>query len=285
MSKVIEALEKAKKEGFFGELIIDGTAPRENPAKVRTKSHKFADSKESSGYLRKVNIDPTRLVGVDPHLETLHSPMSFASEQYRTLRKKIERLGKDIKVIAITSAAKGEGKSLTAANLSVVMAQDATKRVVLVDADLRRPTIHKLFNGKKFPGIANYIQGEVPVEDIVRPTAFYGLSMAFAGDVKGHPGELLASPQFVEFMAKCRESYDYAVVDTPPLSPVSDMNFLAEAVDGVLLVVRANKTGKEVVKQAAASIPSDKLIGAMLNRVDAVDMDSWGDEGCYYKYY
>ena len=230
------------------------------------------------------------LVGVDPRVDVLHNPMSLVAEQYRGLRNRIERidhLGK-VQTIAITSALKGEGKSLTAANLALVMAQDGTKSVLLVDADLRRPQVHKLLGLPKEPGLGDYLRGACGAAEVLRRTSFFGLTVATAGVVEGHPSELMASPEFEEWVASRRKDFDTIIFDTPPVHPVSDVNFLANTVDGVMVVVRANRTSKTLVKHVLESLPADKVLGLILNRADRLAPGygyGYARGDYYYKYY
>ncbi|GAB4256625.1 MAG: XrtA-associated tyrosine autokinase [Deferrisomatales bacterium] len=294
MSKIIDALEKAKQDGHL-EQTAGALAERDTlaPVAAPTRKRKAVRKKRRDGpqLLTTRTLAPEVLAGVDPHLETLHKPMSVVSEQYRALRNRIERMNFEgrLHTMAVTSAIKGEGKSVTAANLAVVLAQDVTKDVLLVDADLRRPKIHKLLHLDLSPGLGECLRDENRLREPgwIRETPYFGLDVVTAGEVHGHPAELLASPQLSEMLDQWRSRYDYVVFDTPPLHPISDVNFLTDMVDGVLLVVRANKTSKSLLKQAVTSVPSQKLIGTVLNRSETLSRGYGykGGYGYYYKYY
>lgn len=278
MSKIIEALEKARRDGPVSDAVaaVDERATvtglvEGSPRHASPRPSRSTQSRGRSRSLMAVKeLDPEALRGVDPHVETLHRPMSLVAEQYRELRSKIERLNLTgrIRTLAVTSSEKGAGKSVTAANLAIAMAQDGNRSVLLVDADLRCPMVHQLLGIAPEPGLADRLQGTAELSAVVQATPFFGLSVVTAGNVLGHPSELLASPEFDEFLADCRREYDYVIVDATPLFPLSDLHFLAETVDGVLLVVCAGKTSKELLQEAAKKLPHDKVIGAVLNRVD-----------------
>ncbi|MEW6487632.1 MAG: CpsD/CapB family tyrosine-protein kinase [Thermodesulfobacteriota bacterium] len=300
MSKIIQALEKAKKEGglqqtagavdereTLGPLVsAPETAAPAQPVRERKRR-----SRRRPVLVTAKALDPEVLRAADPHLDALHRPMSVAAEQYRALRQRLEGLSAEagMRTIAITSAAKGEGKSLTAVNLAATLAQDATRHILLVDADLRRPHVHELLGLGLSPGLGEYLQGTVPREAVIRETPFFGLCVATAGAVQGHPAELLASPEWEEFIARSRAEFDYVIVDTPPLHPVSDVPFLAASVDGVLVVVRAGKTSKSLLKQTLETLPPGKVLGTVLNRVESLTGrfgygSNYGPAGYYYGY-
>ena len=156
-----------------------------------------------------------------------------------------------------------------------------------MDADLRRPKAHVLLNAQNDCGLADYLQGSADREAILHPTEYFGLTLVSAGNTTGHPSELLASTGFREALAHWSTEFDYIIVDTPPLHPISDVSFLMGSVDGVLLVVQANKTSKAVVKQAVESLPPNKVLGAVLNRSEEFRRGfgyKYGG-GYYYGYY
>ncbi len=287
MSKIAEALEKAKRDGSLERTPGASEAPALRPAGGEPSARGGPRRLAEVAPVGARELDPELLRGVDLHVETLHKPMSVVSEQYRAIRSRLERMNLDqrLQVLAVTSAIKGEGKSITAANLAVVLAQDATRRVLLVDADLRRPKVQRVFGLGDGPGLADYLQGSAGWETILRATPFFGLTLVTAGAAVAHPGELLASAQFEGFLDEARARFDLVVVDTPPLHPISDVNFLAEAVDGVLLVVQAHKTSRAIVRVAAESLPPQKLLGTVLNRAETLAGGYGYRSGYYYRGY
>ncbi len=296
MSKILKALEKAKRDlAPAGEAqgTVSGASPAVESAagtvvQRRSPTGPSRRRKRAAGPVAVTRLDREILQGVDPCVETLHKPMSVVSEQFRTLRSRLERLNFEgrIQTLVVTSALKGEGKSVTASNLAVVLAQDPTKDVLLVDADLRRPRIHRLLNLDGVPGLAEHLQGEASLDAVVRRTPYYGLTVVPAGSSTGHPAELVASPEFQEFLDRMRAQYDYVVLDSPPLHPISDVSFLVDAVDGILIVVRAHRTNRGLLKQVVEALPAEKIVGTVLNRAESLRTGyGYGyGSGYYYGY-
>lgn len=284
MSKIAEALEKAQGEGTLTQTVRVSTdrealtPPETGAGKPERRGHPRDGARKPREVAPTGVLDPAVLSGVDPHLDALHQPLSLASEQYRSLRNRLERRNSEgnLRAIGVTSAGKGEGKSLTSANLAAVMAQDSTKRVVLVDADMRRPSLHRLLGVSLSPGLAELLEGKVGEEGVVRLTPFFGLHVVTAGEVGGHPAELLASSELSQWIARARGRFDYVIVDTPPLHPLSDVSFLSESLDGLILVVMANKTSRSLLRQAAEGLPPEKILGTVFNRVDRLTGSGYG---------
>jgi len=226
-------------------------------------------------------------IKLDPHLVTLTSPGSFAAEQYQGLRLTIERLrrGRTLQVIAVTSPAAGEGKTLTAINLAGALARGADDaRVLLIDADLRRPAVARQLAIDQFSqGLTEVIENPATTLDSVtqmlRP---YNLSILPAGLRKGAVHQILRSPRLDGLLSEVRRRYDFVVLDTPPLLPVFDSALLANAVDGVLVVVAANQTPRKLLGEALNMLDPSKVLGIVFNR-DAKPLFGYYD--AYYKDY
>ena len=209
-------------------------------------------------------------------------PKSTASEAYRGLRTSLLFSSADAQpqVIMVTSAGPGEGKTLTATNLATTMAQFGSK-VILLDCDLRRPRAHKVFNLKRDVGIANILAGSKDVSELVLKTEVANLSVIPSGPVPPNPSELLGSKRMVTLIDVLRQHYDRIIIDSPPVTAVTDSNVLTGVVDGVVLVVRAGEAVKDVVLNAVHSLQSvkAKIFGVVLNGVDI------GKESYYYYQY
>ena len=224
---------------------------------------------------------------LDPHLVTLTSPGSFAAEQYQGLRLTIERLrrGRTLQVIAVTSPAAGEGKTLTAINLAGAIARGADDaRVLLIDADLRRPAVARQLAIDQFSqGLTEVIENPATTLDSVTQTMRpYNLSILPAGLRKGAVHQILRSPRLDGLLSEARRRYDFVVLDTPPLLPVFDSALLANAVDGVLVVVAANQTPRKLLGEALNMLDPAKVLGIVFNR-DARPLFGYYD--AYYKDY
>jgi len=204
-------------------------------------------------------------------LITVSEPRSPISEAYRTLRTNLDfaSLDRTLKTLVVTSAGVGEGKSTTLANLAIVSAQ-AGRRVLLVDADLRRPTLHKLFDLPNEKGLTTAIMdGEALAEPPLHPTAIEGLWVMTSGPLPPNPAELMGSRRMEEVLGALAERAEQVLLDTPPVVAVTDAAVLATKVDGVLLVISAGKTRREYARTAVQRLQqiNARLVGTVLTNV------------------
>jgi non-specific protein-tyrosine kinase len=195
------------------------------------------------------------------------SPRSAAAEAYRTLRTNLQfsSLDRDVKTILITSAGAAEGKTTIVANLGVAAAESG-KQVVLVDCNLRDPALHTVFGLPPTPGLTGALlerDGEPPV----RATSVLGLSIVTAGDVPPNPAEFVASDRLARMLDLLRERFDLVIVDSPPAGLSADAAVLSPRVDGVVLVVSAGRTRRDLAVQAREQLDrvGAHLLGAVLN--------------------
>ena len=212
----------------------------------------------------------------------LSETSSFAvKEAYRTLRTNIRfsLQGNACKKFCITSSAQGEGKSITITNLAISFAE-AGHKVLLIDADLRRPSIAKLLVEKATPGLSNVLAGLSTEEEAIRTSAYPGLDILFSGDIPPNPAELLGSERMLKMMEKLSKRYDYILVDTPPVNAVSDTCVIANMLDGVLLLARHGGTRKDGIKRAVSNL---KLTGARI--LGCVYNGILRESKSYYYYY
>jgi len=214
-------------------------------------------------------------------LITLANPRSPISEAYRTLRTNLEftSLDKPITSMVVTSAAPEEGKSTTLANLAVTMAQ-AGKRVILVDCDLRRPSLHRVFDAKTAPGFTDMMRDDALMKNPpLQETPVPALRLLASGTLPPNPSELLASRRMGDVIAALQQHADVILFDAPPIIAVTDAAVLASKVDAVLLVLSAGKTKREHARKAKALLDkvNARLIGTVLNNVKG--------ESSMYQYY
>jgi len=199
-----------------------------------------------------------------------NSPFAL-QEAYKSLRTNIRFSlhGEGCKKICITSSSAGEGKSITMLNLAISFAQTG-KKVLLVDADLRRPALARLMVEKASPGLSNILADLSGEEEVVRKDIYPNLDVIFSGDVPPNPSELLSSERMQKFIEEMALQYDYILVDTPPVTVVSDACLVANMLDGVLLLARQGRTRKDSVKQAInrLHLTGANLLGYVLNGVD-----------------
>jgi len=206
-------------------------------------------------------------------LITVAEPRSAISEAYRTLRTNLDfaSLDRALKTLVITSAGVGEGKSTTLANLAVVSAQ-AGRRVILVDADLRRPTLHQILGASNEAGLTSMVVDEARLmAPPLQETGIPGLSLLASGPLPPNPAELLGSRRMAEVIATLAEQADQVFFDTPPIVAVTDAAVLATRVDGVLLVIGAGKTRREYARMAVQRLEqiNARLVGTVLTNVEA----------------
>jgi capsular exopolysaccharide synthesis family protein len=210
-----------------------------------------------------------RLGDATQDLVTVHDPFGAASEGYRMLRTNLfyALIDSPPKIIVLTSANRGEGKSTTAANLGVTLAQ-ADKNVLLLDCDLRRPRLHSMFGVDNTRGLVDILAGGGRIEEVwLEPMP--GLKLICAGPPPPNPAELLSSRRLAEFLAEMRRRFDYVLVDTPPVG-VSDSAVLAASGDGVLLVLDSQRTRKGPLRQALHSLRGvgANVLGTVLNNFE-----------------
>jgi protein-tyrosine kinase len=211
-------------------------------------------------------------------------PRSPASEAYRTLRTNIQFAGLDqpCRSIVVTSATAGEGKTTTAANLGVVVAQ-AGSRVCLVDSDLRRPSLHRVFGLDNARGLTTALVEDLPFAEVARPTRVPCLSVLTSGPLPPNPAELVGSKRMRELLEGAASTFDLVLCDSPPVMAVSDAVALAAQCDGVILAVRTGTVSHELVRRAVDQIEGvkGKILGVLLNYVNLARHGYYS----YYHYY
>ncbi|WP_422123839.1 CpsD/CapB family tyrosine-protein kinase [Planococcus sp. X10-3] len=203
-------------------------------------------------------------------LVTVMAPHSMVSEQFRTLRTNIEFSSpdKEIRSISVTSASASEGKSTTAANLAIVYAQTG-KKVLLIDADMRKPTMHYTFGTTNRKGLSTVLTRQERLESAVNKTRISGLDLLTCGPIPPNPAELLASNAMDLLLAGLKNNYDIVIVDSPPILAVTDGQILANKCDGSILVLKSGKTDKDLALKAKGKILASNttLIGVVLNNL------------------
>lgn len=204
-------------------------------------------------------------------LITIIDPKSPTSEAYRTLRTNIQfsSIDKEIKTIAITSSTPSEGKSTIASNLAYIMGQ-GDKKVLLIDCDMRKPSLHKVFKIGNYNGLTNVLMGDKPLEDIVyKNNSLTNLSILTSGPIPPNPAELLGSKRMRKFLKEVNHEYDIIILDTPPVGLVTDSAVLSTMVDGVILVAAVGHADIGIVKGAKQLLDKvdANIIGVILNKV------------------
>ena len=219
------------------------------------------------------------------NLVTQNDPKNPAAEAYRVIRTSVQfaQAGKELQTIALTSCTPNEGKSTTIANLAVVLTQ-AGKSVLLIDCDMRNPTVHKNFNLSNKVGLSSCISMGTEVADAVQATGIEGLDALTAGVIPPNPSELLGSERMQNILQRAKEEYDYVLIDTPPVLPVTDSLVLGSMVDGLILVIDSGEIKVEMAREVKNQLvhAGANILGGVLNKVRS---EHHGYGYGYYYYY
>ena len=222
--------------------------------------------------------------GTGDELVVLYEPWSNVAEAFRRMRTAVlfSGRGEEPRLIVVTSTLAAEGKTVGSVNLAATLAE-AGARVVLVDADLRHPRCHRLLGLKNRGGLSAVLAGEAEIEEVIRPLHPPGLFFLPAGPVPAYPAELVASGRMRAVLAALKAQYEFVVLDTPPVLPVSDAVLLAREADGVLLVVKGQDTPRGLVRRARDELllAGANVLGVVVNNVGP----GWNDLYFYSPYY
>lgn len=229
----------------------------------------------------------TRIAGIrepQDHIITVKHPRSPIAEAYRVLRTNLRFSGIENPsgALLVTSSGPGEGKTTTAANLAVAMAQSG-RRVILMDTDLRRPSVHKFFGLPNGSGLSNlFLDDTAPLESILQPTPIEGLEIITSGPLPPNPAEILDSKRMNDVLAKLRSRSDMLILDSPPVLAVADASILGSRCSGAILVIDSGRTRTEASKRSLETLRQTgaKVYGAVLNK-----LSSRRATGYYYYYY
>lgn len=216
-------------------------------------------------------------------LITVINPRSTVSEAFRALRTNIDFSSVDekIQVIMVTSSGPEEGKSTISGNIAVSYAQ-SDKKVLLIDADMRKPTAHKTFTLSNRYGLSSLLSQQADIEDAVQDSSVPNLSIMTSGPIPPNPAEMMASNRMNHVIQELRQRYDVIIIDTPPLLAVTDAQIVASKSDGVIMVVSYGKVKRDIAVKAKANLDrvGARMLGVVLNNVKRK-----ASEGYYYYYY
>jgi len=217
-------------------------------------------------------VGSEHLAGIAPHLVPLLTPTAFEAEPYRVLGHLIAQLHTDpgLRVLGISSPSMGDGKTSTALNLAGVLAQQHTVRVLLVEAELRRPVIAEYLGIRHASaGLAGAIlEPTLSFESVVQHYQPFNFDVMLAGRALASPYDVLKLPRFGALLQEARQHYDYVVVDTPPLLPFADCRLIERWIDGLLVVIAAHQTPRRLLAEALDGTDPTKLVGLVLNKDD-----------------
>lgn len=282
MSKIYEALEKAEKERA-AELAKNLPPPSE-PKEDEASAAGLAEVRPGPGVLEGGSTRQDLVVYFEPN--------SLASEQFRKLRAHLLKLKipEPPRTIMVTSATNGEGKSFVSANLAVGIANELHFQALLVDCDLRNPSLSKWFGLQEDRGLSDYLAGNGGTSEIVLRTEMDKLCLLPAGKAPDNPTELIGSKRMEALVRelKLKSEERYVIFDSTPLLATTEPEVLSRWVDGIILVVRAGLTPRETVVQALKRVEKEKILGVVLNGLDfrtsALHSRYFGSDGYYYKY-
>ncbi|MBM7706094.1 CpsD/CapB family tyrosine-protein kinase [Chryseomicrobium aureum] len=222
------------------------------------------------------------LQSVARKLVTNANPSSVISEQFRTLRTNISFSSSDteIRSLVFTSGSPGEGKSTVAANTAVVFAQEG-KRVLLVDADMRKPTVHYTFHMTNTTGLSNLLTRQAALEDVVKVSDQDNLNIITCGPIPPNPSELLGSRTMDAVLMEMLRAFDVVIFDAPPVLAVTDAQIMANKADGTILVLNTAKTEKDAVEKSKELLEKSNanVLGVVMNNY------TYENDVYYYQYY
>jgi capsular exopolysaccharide synthesis family protein len=277
MSRIQRILDKAEREGG-----LHRTRPVVNPAAPGGSSATALEELEEprapaavapveAPHASRATLFPAaraiRGTVLAPYLVAATQGTGIAAEQYRALRTRIMQTshGGAAHTVLITSPGRGEGKSLTVANLALTMGQDYQRRICVLDADFRATRQHRLFGLAETPGLSDVLLGRSPLEEALVTIEELGLTVLPAGLPPDHPAELLGTSAMRRTLDTLRSGFDRVVIDAPAAAPLADVGILMALVDRVLLIVRAGITSKPAIHEALAAIDQAKCLGFVLN--------------------
>ncbi len=279
MSRIYRALEKVEEEKR--QVTKEELSPKvleEKPfSKKEVPTLKFPeDNIEKMGFSSK-EVAPVLIV----------PPHSFGAEAFRKLKTQIFlRPGQSPRTILVTSAAPQEGKTLVAVNLAVAISKEIHSDVILIDGDLRKPSIH-LENSQGTKGLSNYLSDGTPLSEILMNSEIDKLRVILAGSSTRKSSELIRSRKMADLLQSLKEFGEntYIVIDSPPIIATADPSLLSNLADAVILVVRAGFTSRESIDSAIKAIDRQKIIGVVFNQVDIKPSPYFSEYYRYYQYY
>jgi capsular exopolysaccharide synthesis family protein len=217
-------------------------------------------------------VGKTKEGSVNPLMNEKGVPANF-NEAFKTVRTNVlfSSAEDGLRSIVVTSAGPGEGKSIVAANLAIALSQ-AGQRVLLIDADMRRPRVHEIFGQDQEPGLSNVLTGNAKANEAIRKSTVHGLWLLTSGHIPPNPAELLGSRRYVDFVASLEDHFDWAIIDTPPVLVVADSSIAANDASGVIFVVASDKTNRHAAREAIEQLSASNahVVGSILNRVDLI---------------
>jgi capsular exopolysaccharide synthesis family protein len=297
MSRILEALQKARQQQVSGvpELPnIEDIIDTRTTVAASTLRAGDALNAETLDVLESLNDGSSLLANCQRRdwkvngnnlLFLAGETHAAGQEQFRTLRSRLYQLRGtgSLEVLVISSAIPGEGKSFVSANLAHAFALQSGRRALLIDADLRRAGgLSTFLEVPSSPGLTDYLLGQQNVESIIQKGSLDNLYLIPCGKRVSKPGELIGSPHFRTLIEQLRPAFDWIIIDTPPVVPISDAPLIADLSDGVLIVVNSRSTLAHLAKRAVQQFRPESLLGVVLNRTTEPSASYYSDYGYGY---
>lgn len=258
---------------------------KEQPLKHHFVLRDKLPEKETPAASETVGISLDR---IDPNLVSVVNPQSMETEIFKVLRGKIlfPASGKPPRSIMVTSAVPGEGKSFVSSNLAVNMAQNIEDHVLLMDCDLRRPTIHRMFGLGRVKGLSDHLANGNKIAELLIKTGLGKLSIFPSGTPPHNPSEVLSSAKMASLLEELKSRYDdrFIIIESPPPMLAPETSAIAKQVDAIIVVIRFGSTPMDAVEELIDTLGKEKIIGAVINRFDARPSRYYGYKK-YGKYY
>ena len=276
MGKIFDALKKSNKESI-------SSAPSHK--KSVTAKTKMPEKREEQLDIEKPKYEHAK---INECLVTLLNPDSFEAEQFKILRTNLlfPVSGSSPRTIMVTSAVPGEGKSFVSANLAISIAQGIDEHVLLMDCDIRRPSIHTRFGFNDVRGLSDYLADGASIFSLLLKTKLNKLTILPGGKPYNNPSELLTSEKMSALLKEVKTRYTdrYIIIDSPPPKLTAESSAIARQVDGIILVVKYGSTNREIVSDLINIIGKEKILGVIINWFDMRSSSYYG-YGKYNTYY
>ncbi len=279
MSRIHDALKKAEQErgtAVSADATISGEVVPIAPLPVSEElDPAFLPLEPRVGGSRSLQtlLEDCRVGKWDPDKEKLlfvDSQNGLGTEEFRSLRTRLYRMRQKqpLRTLLISSAIAAEGKTLVCANLAQTIVHQRGRKVLLIDADLRHPSLHRMLGAPSSPGLTDYLRGEADEFDIVQRGSNEDLFLIPSGKVASNPTELLGTGRLETLLQRISSLFEWILVDSPPVTPVSDAVMLADMTDGVILVLRSAVTPMPLAQKAQQELRNRPLLGVVLNCAD-----------------
>jgi len=293
MSRIFEALSRSESERLGTTLDLDSaaellqTAEMQPPAGIReiapltVPAAELPDTLKVPESQRLEEVQGFKKLSLTPlpgsRVVCLTQEGSLGAEKLRllALRLKNQREKRKLRKVLITSTMPSEGKSLMAANLAVTLSRSKHLKTLLIECDLRRPTLAQVLLGRPIPGLSEYLQGTLPLSQVIFETEPAGFFFLPAGFPPVNPLELMQSPKFQTLIEQMNSTFDWILIDSPPVLPLADTSLLMRMSDGVLMVAREGVTENKPLQKAVEAIDPSLLLGIVLNSCTNVDHENY----------